>query len=289
MGYPLAELAARAWARTKTDRTLHARFVFRDLGGRWAAKQACLTRADTVIAPSCAARALFAAAPQAKKILLLDMPGLRALHDDLDLAAAHNARSVYLNRYRAPDWVLVNQEVEWQLADEIHVRGRFVQDLLIARGIPEDKIQFVPQRIEQPVARKEGRAGSQVRVLLAGLASARHGTHELLSALHERPWLEIYARSGEGCEPAEFVQHPRVHRATKESLAEVDAVVVPSFCETYLPELRQAKASGIPVIATLRGAAHLSANQLFAELSPKLGHSLPRALDKLRTTALKRR
>lgn len=285
-GFPAVELAARAWAGTKTDRTLHARFVFRRVLGEWAARQSSLASADSIVAPSCAARAVFAAAPKAKKILLLDMPGLRTLHEDLDLAAALNASSAYLHRYRAPDWVLVNQEVEWQLADEIHVRGRFVRDLLMARGVPAQKIHFLSERSELPVGRKTRAEGAPVRVLLAGLASARYGTHELLSALQDRPWLEIFARSGEGCEPAAFVSHPRVFAATKESIAEVDAVIVPSFCETYLPELRLAKASGIPVIATVRGSAHMPASELFAELTPTLEHSLPLALDRLRSASL---
>lgn len=288
LGFPFVELAASAWAGSKTDRRLHSRFVMRRLLGAWAARQSCVASAETIIAPSCAARALFAATPRAKKILLLDMPALRRLHEDLDSAAAKNSGSRYLHRYRAPDWTLVNQEVEWQLADEIHTRGRFVRELLLRSGIPKDKIYSVEAKEEKAIARHKPDDRTRVRVLLAGLASARHGTHELLSALQSRPWLQVYARSGEGSEPAAFFRHPQVQTATAASLSEVDAVLVPSFCETYLPELRQASASGVPVIATLRGAASLAATELFAELSPEIDSSLSRALDKLRSESLLR-
>jgi hypothetical protein len=280
-GFPLVELAARAWAGSRTDRTLHSRFLFRRLLGQWAARQPGVPNADAIIAPSCAARYLFSAAPTARKILLLDMPGLRCLHDDLDLAATQHVNCAYLNRYRAPDWTVVDQEVEWQLADEIHVRGRFAHQLLLNQGVPAEKILLFEPAPPPPALREEARPDTDLHVLLAGLASARHGTNELLKVLDSRPWLQVYARAGEGCEPAEFVQHPRVHSATAGSLLQADAVLVPSFCETYLPELNLAAASGVPIIASLRGAGAVPREQLFAELPPRIEPALGKALDAL--------
>jgi hypothetical protein len=209
------------------------------------------------------------------------MPGLRCLHDDLDLAAAQHRHCAYLNRYRAPDWTIVDQEVEWQLADEIHVRGRFARQLLLNQGVPAEKIVLLESPVQSPLLRESSKTRAKLHVLLAGLASARHGTNEILRALEFRPWLEVYARAGEGTEPADFMEHPQVHHSDPNTLAQVDALLVPSFCETYLPELRLAAASGIPIIASLRGAAAIPHQELFAELPPMIEPGLGSALDAL--------
>ena len=69
--------------------------------------------------------------------------------------------------------------------------------------------------------------------------------------------------------------------AIRSCISQVDAVLAPSFGETYLPEVSQASASGIPIIASLRGAGAVPRDMLFAELPARIGSALGIALDAL--------
>jgi len=284
-GFVQAEMVARLWARGQTHRILHSKFVLRRWTEEWAARQSSLRQTSIVVAPSNTARSVFAAAPDAKKILIIDLPLLRRLHEDLRAAAVKYPLARYLGRYRAPNWAIVNQEVEWELADEIFVRGQFAREELKRAGVDASKIRILPGLPPSPRLRHTvSKAPGAVHVLLAGLAAARNGTHSIVYALEQLPWLHVHLRVGEGCEPQRLLRHSRVIPFSKRndsSLEAMDAVVAPSLCESYHPELALAYGLGIPMIATPQGSGQIPTESLHSVLNPDNEHALCTALERL--------
>lgn len=232
--------ALRAWASDRTDRRYRASFVLRAAIDRWAAAEVRRRKPRMVIAPSLAARHTFAAAREigAATVLVMDVPLLRALHRDLDRAAAAWPERTFLRRFRAPSSALARQEAERVLADLIVVRGAYAHALCLADGIPEARLARVPvaaSTIAAPL-RPTGRVG------LAGLAAARHGVDTALAAVRDLG-ATLVVRIGEGTEPADLAQHAGI--ATDDG--PVDAILCPAICETYAPELA---ATAVPVIAS---------------------------------------
>jgi hypothetical protein len=231
----IAQAALRAWAGDRTDRGYQAEFVTRVATDRWTARQVRARKPRVVIASSLAARETFAAAREigARCVLVMDLPVLRALHRDLDRAAAHWPDRAFLRRFRAPSWAIARQDSECVLADLILVRGPYAKSLL------DGQVALLPMKIgEVPHVGKRPHG----RVRLAGLAAARHGIDTALAAT-QRLGLTLVVRIGEGSEPANLASLPGV--AVDDG--PVDAIVCPAICETYAPELR---ATGIPVIAS---------------------------------------
>jgi hypothetical protein len=259
-GWPLAELAQAVWMRGRADRRLRGLFDRRNLVDRLAA--AWLARAADlrgVIAPSAAAQRSFAvaAARGARCTLIEDLPSLRQLQDDLDRAAAVHPGCRFLRRYRAPLSVIARQEAEWVLAEELLVRGRFAHSVRARAGIAQSRLAPLadPARIASP------RAPTTQRVLLAGLAAARHGTPEALALLEARPHIQLAVRAGEGFEPRQLAHHARVIDQACD-LDRIDLVIAPSWCEAYPPELAAAAARGIPIVATGRAAGFLDVHSI---------------------------
>ncbi|HEU5057986.1 MAG TPA: hypothetical protein VFU21_15755 [Kofleriaceae bacterium] len=267
-GWPLAELALAAWIGERADRRLRAVFLRRAAVDRLAAAQ--LARAPglrAVIAPSLTAERTFAAAARAgaRTILLEDLPALRQLQDDLDSAAACHPDCRFLRRYRAGPGLLARQEVEWAMADRLLVRGAFARAVRAAAGVGPERVVDGPDPLPASGPRAAGRP---TRVLLAGLAAARHGTCEALALLAERPDLELVVRAGEGLEPAGLLEHPRVRRATAGELSRLDGiglVLAPAWCESYPDEIARAVSHGVPVAGTLRAAGFVDLDGLAAE------------------------
>ncbi|HTM20633.1 MAG TPA: hypothetical protein VL172_09005 [Kofleriaceae bacterium] len=247
--WPAAEALLRAWTGTRTQRVLRVRLETRRLVDGWAAAWIRRHRPAAVIAPSAAAWRSFAAARDvgATTRLIEDLPDVRGLHDDLDRAAAAHPDCRFLRRYRAPAWVMVRQEAERVLADRIDVRGRYAWDQRLAAGIPAERLAA----LRLPPPRWRGPAPGAGRILLAGLAAARHGTVEALARLDAHPEHTLLVRLGEGAEPAALYSHPRVR---PDDGAPVDQVICPSWVETYPPEIESAAAAGIPVQVTPRAA-----------------------------------
>jgi hypothetical protein len=270
-GWALGEGALRAWAGTRADRTLAARLGLRTavdwLVGRWLASRGREVR--VVIAPSCAAQHGFAAvaAQGGTGLLIEDLPDVRGLHADLDAAARAHPGCAFLRRYRAPRAVIVRQEAERALAGALIVRGHHARRereragrdparvLALVLAPPEPGEPGEPGEPREPGAR---RARVPIRrVLLAGLAAARHGTVEALAAVAARPDVTLLVRPGEGMEPRDLLAHPQVAVASEDErrhLHNIDLVLAPAWCEAYLDEVATAGARGIPVVATLRGA-----------------------------------
>jgi hypothetical protein len=268
-GWPLAELALAAWIGERTDRRLRGLFVRRAAVDRLAAARLARARdLRAVIAPSGAAERTFAAASRlgARTILLEDLPALRQLHDDLDAAADRHPDCRFLRRFRAAPATLARQEVEWAMADRLLVRGAFARAVRSAAGVADQRLINWPDPL--PAADAARAAGRPTRVLLAGLAAARHGSCEALALLDLRPDLELVVRAGEGLEPAGLLEHPRVHRARPAELSGLDGigmVLAPAWCESYPEEIARAVSHGVPVAGTVRAAGFVDLDGLAAE------------------------
>jgi hypothetical protein len=249
-GWQLGEGLARWWAGTHAERKLRVRFAVRNAVDHLAAGWVLRLRPDVVVAPACGARRAFAAAHRigAKTILLEDLPDIRGMHRDLDRAARVHPACSFLNRYRAPATLLARQEAERVLADEILVRGRFARQERIEAGIDPKRIGALPEAAATPMTTW---LGDRPRVLLAGLAAARHGTLESLAAVEQLGDVDLLIRAGEGMEPRDLLAHPRVIRDDGQG---ANAVIAPTWCEAYPPEVARAVAAGIPIIATRRAA-----------------------------------
>lgn len=280
VGFTALELAARVYSRGRRHKIFQSQFALRQASSIWASHTRELTQAKRILAPSLSARRLFAARSEAEAILLLDLPLFRTMHEDLDRAAAAHPDCKFLQRYRAPSWAILEQECEIAMADRLVVRGRFAQQELIKLGVSPERITVL-EISYAPVVPERTRIPGELRVLLPGLAAARHGTAQLLALLETRPWLRIALRPGEGAEPASLMRHAQVSVAKNDTLAGVHAVVAPSLCEAYFAEVQIAAASGIPVIATMRGAGAVPHDELTIELPDDVERGLACALDAL--------
>ncbi|MGN6111001.1 MAG: hypothetical protein ACTHU0_38240 [Kofleriaceae bacterium] len=237
----LVEGVLRAWAGARTDRRYRAELALRTAIDRWAAREVRRARPRVVIAPSLAARHSFAAAREvgAATVLVLDLPLLRALHRDLDRAAAAWPDRRFLRRYRAPSWAIARQEAERVMADLVLVRGPYARACCAADGISAARLGDLPAPPPRELARPAAPTG---RLRLAGLAAARHGVDTAIAAARALG-LELVVRVGEGTEPAGLAEQPGISTLD----GPVDAVICPAICEAYPAEVQ---VRGLPVIAS---------------------------------------
>ncbi|WP_394843481.1 hypothetical protein LZC95_41345 [Pendulispora brunnea] len=279
------ERALRVLAGTDAGRRMSARFAARLGADAWIARRLDDASAE-VTAPTCGALATFAEARRRgiRTVLLHDLPLLRPMHADLDRAALVHPECAFLRRYRAPASIVARQEAEYVLADTICVRGHFAREQLMARGIPATRLRELPSK-EGPIPAAAARRGGPDRVLLlAGLATARHGTMELRAALAAQPRWTAVVRAGEGLDPPDLLAHPRIRVATRaelERLDGIDAVVAPSWCESHAPEVLRAARLGVPVVATQRAAGFVHLAAAGVEIAPGDAAGLAAALDML--------
>ena len=259
-GFIAVQSLVRLWEKDDVAKRMTARFVLRRavdaVAARWLPREASM-----VYAPSCGAENVLAVAAERGQggTLIEDVPNMRRFHADLDRAARVHPECVFLRRFRAPAAMVARQEAERVLAQRLLVRGAYARDVLLELGVSEARIAtlaarvFPARHIEEHRARRYAR--DHQRVLLAGLASARGGSNEALSALARTrdKRITLLVHAGEGTEPRDLLAHPNVVRASKEErdkLKDVDAVLAPAWCESYPPEIARAHAMGIPVIAT---------------------------------------
>jgi len=282
-GWLALETLLRIWSGSRAERLLIARFVRRRVTGRLAARW--LPRgARAVLAPSFAARRVFASAAGAARILVEDLPSLRTLHDDLDRASARQPDAPFLRRYRAPASIVAAQESERALADALLVRSSFAKTQRIAEGFAPERVLPLPESAAAAnAAAVTNRAGLSPMLLLAGLATERNGLAQALAVASGIAGATLLVRPGEGT-PADLLAHPAVRVSTaeeRERLAGVDLVLAPALCESHPPEVSLAAVSGVPVVATLRAAGFVDLGSAGREVVPGNGPELLRAAREL--------
>lgn len=213
----------------------------------------------TVIAPSLAAREVFARA-QARGLrtaLFLDLPHFLALHGDLDRAALRLPDDDYLRHFRAPAWAIARQRAELELADEVLVRGDYAASLVAPRLRPQQQLAVIAPAPSGP--RLAHDRAAEAPLLLAGPASARGG-FPIAAAAAARLGRPLLARRSPATEPRYL--GPAVAGAPSgfanvrwlaegEPLPPVAAVLAPALCESYVH--LQAPAQ-LPIIASDRAA-----------------------------------
>lgn len=198
-----------------------------------------------VIAPSLAALEAFRLARSigARCTLVLDLPHLDGLHEDLDAAHARWPDCAFLQNHRAAPALLERQALEWSLADRVLVRSRFA-----ARGHRDARpLPAGPASVQAATA-------GPLTIRLAGLATGRAGAAEALAAIAQLPGARLSVRLGEGAWPAALHGHPQVIGP-----AACHAVWAPSWVETGAAEVAAAERAGLPIIATAPAAGWTTA------------------------------
>ncbi len=275
------KLGLRVRARGRVERVMAHRFALRRVLDALAAR-AIPKEARAVVAPSLGARRVFAAAHERgiATYLVEDLPDFRGLHRDLDAAAERHPDARFLRRYRAALPLLVRQEAERALGDELFLRGAFARDARLEAGFTPDRLKAIPLPPTQWAPRS---ALHRTRILLAGLAAARHGSYEAIAAVASFPQAELLVRPGEGAEPRGILEFPGVRAANREELARlqgVSLVLAPALCECYPPEVPLAIERGVPVIATRRAAGWCNLDEITGrEIAPGDIEQLRQAID----------
>jgi glycosyltransferase involved in cell wall biosynthesis len=281
---PAQRLAQRVWARGDAARRLHASLWSRRVADR-VASHALPANATLVVATSGAAELTFAAARArgVPTMLVQDLPVLRRLHADLDAAVSRHPNAPLLRRFRASAREVARVEAEIVLADRVVVRCAYARSQLLAAGVPEERIVGWREPPAPPARLRAVPRGPR-RVLLAGLATTRNGTREVLAALGTRRDVELLVRAGDGLDPADLLARPGVRSATRVESTElrgVQAVVAPAWCESHAPEVELAATCGVPVVATARAAGFVDLGRCGVEVEPGDVEGLGRAIDRV--------
>lgn len=231
---PLPEAHMLRLAGTDAARRLRARFALRTQAGRPLAP--LVRRYERVVAPSTVALPLFAEARAhgVQTVLIEDVPDMRGLHRDLDLAAERHPGMALLRRFRAPAELVARQEQERLLADRRLVFSRSALDR-----------DSGAEALHLPVPPTTWRPGPAV--LLAGPPLARGGVIEALAAC-EALGLRLVAR---GCETREAPV--ALATAAELSLEGVCAVLAPAWAESWPTLCARAVAAGVPLIGSAHG------------------------------------
>jgi hypothetical protein len=197
---------------------------------------------DEVYAPSLGARHVFAAT-RAKTVLIDDLPGLRELHRDLDLAALALPHCSFLRNHRASQAAIIAQEQERVLANRALTTGHLASRRLVASGLARESISALPVTCAQ---RALTYAPDSNTVLVAGGVASRYGLEVAVRALGG---FELVAARGDGAHVPSLDHVRAIDPTTPLSVA---AVVAPAWVECAPPEVSAAIAAGIPVIGTTR-------------------------------------
>jgi hypothetical protein len=230
-------------------------------------------RFDEVYAPSLGARHVFAATT-AKCVLIDDLPGLRELHRDLDLAALALPRCSFLRNHRAAASFVIAQEQERVLATRALTTGHLGCRRLVASGLRRENISALPMT---RALRSLTFAPDSNTVLVAGAAASRYGLEVALKAL---PGCELVAAKGDGAHQPSL---QRVRLVDAGQPLSVAAVIAPAWVECTPPEVDAAIAAGIPVVGTARALGwHRAGTTIIAPgdvaaLSAAVGAVLPRS------------
>jgi hypothetical protein len=214
-----------------------------------------------IFATSLTAQRTFSRASWAKKTLISDLPQLKQLHLDLDLARSLLPHCRYLHHHRAASSDLIQQAEEYVLADTVLVRSHFAQT--IVQRCTSTPIQAMPSAPSPKALLFE----AQGPVLLAGNAASRNGLEMALAGIERRKGF-LLARPAAGSELSSL-RHPQlkllqVHQA----IPPVAAVWAPAWTESTPIEVPQALAANIPVVASNRALGWIQESQRLKVIQP---------------------
>jgi glycosyltransferase involved in cell wall biosynthesis len=161
-------------------------------------------------------------------------------------------------------------EVLVQHCDKVIVLAQWYEKILVANGVPKEKISYVPQALPlDAVSRSEPqkeRVTTALRLIFLGRIDPLKGLHLLLQALMAMPErqieLDIYGQFGDTAYETEWRKKTATHngitwkgRLKQENvistMQQYDALCLPStFSEMSPLVIQEAFAAGVPVIAS---------------------------------------
>ena len=155
---------------------------------------------------------------------------------------------------------------EYETADRIAVPSSFVKKTFIEKGIPEEKLIYVPYGVDLSVFRQAPKEDGVFRVVFAGGMSLRKGVHYLLRAFAELrlPNAELMLIGGMNDEIKPFFKKyegsftymgRRPQAELYRHFSNGSVFVIASIEEGLALVIPQAMACGLPVIATTNTGA----------------------------------
>ena len=267
----LSRACARLNLGSSTEPWLHTMF------GRWAARELERERWDVIHCWSGVSAELLAS-PRNREARTMLMRGSAHVLVQHELLGEEEMRtSVPLDR--PSSWLIERECREYALADEIVVLSSFARRSFETAGVPASKLRLLPLGVDvrafrpthEVIERRQRRmrSGEPLKVLYVGALSYRKGLVDLAAtaeALTQEPFRFVLV-GPETSETAPLVSRLKGHLKNVEVVGKVaqrdlpgiyhdaDLFVFPTIEDGFGLVLAQAKAAGLPIMATPNCAA----------------------------------
>ena len=165
-------------------------------------------------------------------------------------------------------------KAEYQKADYIRTQSQWVYQTLVERGVPEEKLFWVPPAVDLERYRPASALPEQFRVCFVGSFDLRKGIQYLLpawdSVYREWPGAKLIMHGGSGSRfinryLAPYQRRPEIEwpggGPADQTFRHASVCVVPSIEDGFCYVVLEAMASGLPVIVT----EHVGAKDLIEE------------------------
>lgn len=264
-------IASRALARmagSAAEAALHRAF------GRWAARRLAADVWD-VIHGWTGVSEEWLASPNVHRRLSLLMRGSAHIDAQAELLADEARRAGH--PIDSPsEWMRARERREYAGADAVAVLSSFARDTFLARGAPPERVWLLPPGVDVEsfqLTREEADErrdrildGAPLRVLFVGTVSLRKGMLDLADAVERLPTgafdVDILGEVMREAEPivrrlrGRATFHGRVPQADLPPYyRKADVFVFPTIEDGFAVVLAQAKAAGLPIVATPNCAA----------------------------------
>ena len=243
------------------------------LFGRWAARQLAKDKWDIVHTWSGVSEEVLRSYSYQWGITLL-MRGSAHVRAQSRLLEEESRRSG-AEIDRPTPWMIARETREYALADQVVVLSTFARRTFEAEGFPPQKLSLVPLGVRTTAFRPDAemiaarqrrlRSGAPLRVLYVGLLSYRKGLMDLAAVVKALAGDRFHFRFVGAALPeaAGLVAELRgkadiVGKVPQHALPAIyndaDVFVFPTIEDGYAAVLAQAKAAGLPIIATPNSA-----------------------------------